>query len=135
MPVVQTDGRMGSLPCFLTHGAPQARFARQSSAIITFLTLAKRKQYIYIYICIGSAAVNHLFIAENLVIISIRYHISLRRCSYFPSMGFNRSALFLWRRCILRKCKLVSHNSSFLYIYIYSSTFSHCFMVWCTCVL
>ena len=44
MPVVRTDGRayghvitkfswMGSLPHFLTHGAPQARFARQSSAI------------------------------------------------------------------------------------------------------
>ena len=43
MPVVRTDGRayghvitkfswMGSLPHFLTHGAPQARFARQSSA-------------------------------------------------------------------------------------------------------
>ena len=44
MPVVRTDGRayghvitkfsrMGRLPDFLTHGAPQARFARQSSAI------------------------------------------------------------------------------------------------------
>ena len=49
MPVVRTDGRavgrsvyghvitkfsqMGSLPHFLTHGAPQARLARQSSAI------------------------------------------------------------------------------------------------------
>ena len=45
MPVVRTDGRayghvitkfsrMGRLPHFLTHGAPQARFARQSSANI-----------------------------------------------------------------------------------------------------
>ena len=49
MPVVRTDGRavgrsvyghvitkfsrMGSLPHFLTHGAPQAHFARPSSAI------------------------------------------------------------------------------------------------------
>ena len=44
-PVVRTDGRayghvitkfsrMGRLPHFLTHGAPQARFARQSSANI-----------------------------------------------------------------------------------------------------
>ena len=43
MPVVRTDGRayghvitkfsrMGRLPHFLTHGAPQARLARQSSA-------------------------------------------------------------------------------------------------------
>ena len=50
IPVVQTDGRvggrsvyshmitkffqMGSLPHFLTYGAPQVRFARQSSANI-----------------------------------------------------------------------------------------------------
>ena len=44
MPVVRTDGRayghvitkfsrMGRLPHFLTHGAPLARFAHQSSAI------------------------------------------------------------------------------------------------------
>ena len=48
-PVVRTDGRayghvitkfsrMGRLPHFLTHGAPQARFARQSSAIIGSLS-------------------------------------------------------------------------------------------------
>ena len=49
MPVVRTDGRavgvrsrdykfsrMGNLPHFLTHDAPQARFARQSSAIKCF---------------------------------------------------------------------------------------------------
>ena len=50
MPVLRTDGRtdgrsvyghvfikfsrMGSLPHFLIHGAPQARLARQSSAIM-----------------------------------------------------------------------------------------------------
>ena len=49
MPVVRTDGRsvyghvitkfsrMGSLLRFLTHGAPQARFARQSSAITSHI--------------------------------------------------------------------------------------------------
>ena len=36
--VITKFSRMGSLPHFLTHGAPQARFARQSSAI-TFCTL------------------------------------------------------------------------------------------------
>ena len=66
---------------------------------------------------IGSVTFNHLFTVENLVIISIRDHISLRRCPYFPSMGLDRCPLFLWRRCVLRKCKLVSYNSRF-YIYI-----------------
>ena len=55
MPVVRTDGRsvydhvitkfsrMVSLPYFLTHGAPQARFARQSSAIKRNLTDLNRE--------------------------------------------------------------------------------------------
>ena len=87
-------------------------FRRIYNNFITFTLpqfLAKRKQYI----CIESVAFNNLFAVQNLVIISIRDHISLRRCSYFPSMGFDRCTLFLWRRCILRKCKLVSHSSSF----------------------
>ena len=32
--VITKFSRMGRLPHFLTHGAPQARFARQSSAIM-----------------------------------------------------------------------------------------------------
>ena len=80
---------------------------------------------------IGSVTFNHLFTVENLVIISIRDHISLRRCPYFPSMGLDRCALFLWRRCILRKCKLVSHDSSFfLFVNVFTLFFAlMCFMM------
>ena len=35
--VITKFSRMGSLPHFLTHGSPQARFARQSSAMKTLL--------------------------------------------------------------------------------------------------
>ena len=112
---------------FVVRCAIFSSFRRMCNNFVTFTppqNLAKRKQHIYICIIyIGTVAFNHLFTVVNLVIISIRDHISLRRCPYLPSMGLDRCALFLWKRCILRKCKLVSYNSSFLYIYIYSQRF------------
>ena len=102
------------LRCFIF-----SSFRRMCNNFVTFCYSStipsKKKNNIYI-IYIGNVAFNHFFNVENLVIISIRDHISLRRCPYFPSMGLDRCALFLWRRCVLRKCKLVSYNSR-LYIY------------------
>ena len=74
MPVVRTDGRayghvitkfswMGSLPHFLTHGAPQARFARQSSAMkLEKLPENDKLQLFVEKICLSSSisiATNH----------------------------------------------------------------------------
>ena len=44
--VITKFSRMGSLPHFLTHGAPQARFARQSSAINPLLTKLARSRWL-----------------------------------------------------------------------------------------
>ena len=112
---------------FVVRCAIFSSFRRMYNNFVTFTppqNLAKRKQYI-------TVAFNHLFTGVNLVIISIRDHISLRRCPYLPSMGLDRCALFLWRRCILRKCKLVSHDSTFfLFVNVFTLFFAlMCFMM------
>ena len=91
MPVVRTDGRayghvitkfsrMGRLPHFLTHGAPLARFARQSSGnnnndnniIITIMMMMMMMMMILIIMII-------------IIIITINDDVSLHSLTKFSS--------------------------------------------------
>ena len=55
--VITKFSRMGSLPHFLSHGAPQARFARQSSAITHGAPLRAARTAALLKIYIGNSEI------------------------------------------------------------------------------